>query len=409
MNVQLPLTDDAIRAAIARRAASAGERDLMERVLAATAAVPQRRAWRARLEQLLAPPERRTALTLAVAVLLLMAAAIGVALVGGQVERTTLAPLGRLAYVAGGDLYVAGPAGESPRLVWDVPATDNVATRQLTWLDPKTVLMQTYDQPGAGVHVVDVTTGENRILNAGQFVALSPDRRVVAVEPFEPGATPDRRVLLIDIASGGGVGEIGGPILGYPANWSPDGRFLLGETPDTIVRIELSTGERTTLATGLCCGLSPHWPTWSPDGLRVVYVDYHEKATTDECEDRCGTVWAVAASGGEPARLTPELGSEILPAVSPDGRWIAYIDESTRQLVLTASDGSRPRVVGPGPFHGGPDGLGPVFYPQFSWDPDSAGITYLSPTATLWHVTLAGLATRIEAPAISEFARQVPP
>jgi len=401
MNVQLPLTDEAIRAAIARRATASAEHDLRERVLAATAAVPQRRWWRVRMGEGLALPERRAALTLVIAVLLILATAVSVALVGRMRER--ISPLGALAYLSGGDLVVTGPAGESPRRVWDVPSSEDQGSRHLVWLDPETVLMQTYDQQGGAVHAVDITTGANRILlEAGEFAALSPDRRVVAVETAD-------RVLLIDVASGAVVGEIAGPVRGYPAAWSPDGRFLLGETPEAIVRVELATDERTNLATGLCCGLSPHWPTWSPDGQQVVYVAYHEPSTKGECDFRCGTIWTVAASGGQPVKLTPEFGSKILPAVSPDGRWIAYIDELTRQLIVTAPDGSGARVIGPDRFHSPPDGIGPVLYPQFSWDPDSAGITYLSPAASLWHITLDGLATRIEAPAISEFARQVPP
>ena len=96
MNVQHPLTDDAIRAAIARRAASGGNHDdLRERVLAATAAVPQRRGWRVRVERTLALPEQRATLPLAAVVLLLLAVAIGVAVVGSQIDRRNSGPAGR--------------------------------------------------------------------------------------------------------------------------------------------------------------------------------------------------------------------------------------------------------------------------------------------------------------------------
>jgi Tol biopolymer transport system component len=142
----------------------------------------------------------------------------------------------------------------------------------------------------------------------------------------------------------------------------------------------------------------------SADGTQVVYIDYHEPVVGD-CVFRCGTLWSVAAAGGEPMRLTPELGSEVHPTVSPDGRWIAYVDESHADLVVIAPDGSGQRVLTPDL----PSALveaGPP--PEVHWDPDSAGLTYLA-SATLWHVTLAGVATRIEAPAMSEFARQVLP
>ena len=406
MNMQLPLTDDAIRLAITRRATSAAEGDLRERVFAATVAVPQRRSWRVRVGDALSAPRRSTTRTLALAVVLLLAMALAVALVGRQVDRTRPAPLGGLAYISHGDLYVAGPAGETPRLVWDVPASEDLAPAHLVWLDPETVLMQLYSEADRGVHVVNVATGAHRLLDAGGYVALSPDRRLVAIEAFDEGATPRERVHLIDVASGALVGDIPDWIGGYPPMWSPDGRSIVGESADTIYRVDVASGVRTILAAGLCCGLSPHYPTWSPDGTRVVYVDYHEPEARD-CEFRCGTLWVVAAAGGEPTRLTPELGSEIRPTVSPDGRWIAYVDETTGGLIVIAADGSTSRAAGPDSLHGP---IRELVGARIRWDPDSDGITYLSPGANLWHVTLDALVgTPIELPPITEFARQVVP
>lgn len=410
MNVLLPLTDEAIRAAIARRATSGGERDLRERVLAATTAVPQRRGWRVRAEQALTLPKRRTTLTLAIAVLLLLALAMGAVLVGGLVDRTTPRSLGSLAYLWQGDLYVAGPAGESPRLVWHDPATEDQVGGQLVWLDPETVLMQSYATFSGGVHVINVTTGANRVLDAGTFLALSPDRRVVAIQTFNKAATG--RVRLFEIASGTVVGEMPEPISGYPAKWSPDGRSIVGESPDMVYHVDVATGVRTVLATGLCCGLSPHYPAWYLDGSRVVYVDYHLPTSLGDCEFRCGTLWSVPAAGGLPTRLTPEAGSEVEPSVSPDGRWIAYIEEfldgrQTNDLIVIAADGSGRQVVMPGD-KSGPVGVGSPI-PAFVWDPNSAGFDYRSPDATLWHITLDGVATQVQAPAISDFARQVLP
>jgi len=427
MNTQ-QLTDELIRSAIARRVAAAAEGDLHVRVHAATAATPQRRGWRVRLDGERLLPQRGLALRLSVAIVLLATVALLAVLIGSQTNRTTPAPLGGLAYLYQGDLYVAGPAGESPRLVWDLPATDDLAPTQLTWLDPVHVLLETYAASGGGIHLVDIATGAQHVLDSGQFVALSPDRRIVAVSTYDERATPPEGVGLIEIATGAVVGEIPGSLRGYPATWSPDGRFIVDEEPKAILRVDVANGERSTLAAGLCCGLSPHWPTWSPDGARIVYVDYHLPGLAGDCEFRCGTLWAAPAAGaGEPTRLTPELGSEILPAFSPDGRWIAYINECpcldaktigivSDGLILIAADGSGARVLAPDPRAlptTNPAGYlttpGGVPGRQFSWDPDSAGITYLTKDATIWHVTLDGIARQLEGSAISEFARQVLP
>lgn len=406
MNTQ-HLTDELIRSAIARRVTAAAEGDLHERVLAATAANQQRRGWRVRLDGEWLLPQQGLAVRLSVALVLLATVALVAVLVGSQINRTTPAPLGGLAYLSQGDLYVAGPGGESPRLVWDIPATEDVAPRQLVWVDPETVLLQDYSSEG-GVHVVDVATGAHRQLDTGQFVAVSLDGHQLATLRYEEGATPPERLRLIDIASGGLIAELAAPIRAYAHNWSPDGRWLLGEMPESIYKVDTTNRAITTLATGLCCGLSLHSPVWSPDGTRVVYVDYHLPVSAGDCEFRCGTLWAVpAAGGGAPVRLTTELGSEILPAFSPDGRWIAYIDESTNDLIVIAADGSGARVLAPDPRSR--PGLDSVPNREFRWDPDSAGITYLTKVATLWHITLGGVATQLEGSAISEFARQVLP
>ena len=289
--------------------------------------------------------------------------------------------------------------------MWDVPASEDLAPAHLAWLDPETVLMQLYSEADRGVHLINVTTGVHRLIDTGGYVALSPDRRLVAVGVFDESATPPDRVRLVDLASGERVGEVPGRIGGYPPMWSPDGRSIVGESADTIYRVDVASDVRTILAAGLCCGLSPHWPTWSADGTQVVYIDYHEPVARD-CVFRCGTLWSVAAAGGQPTRLTPEPGSEILPTFSPDGSWIAYLEEATNDVVVIAADGSGPRVLTDRlPI---PPGLASPI-PEVRWDPDSAGLTYLSSAGALWHVTLAGVATQIEAPAMSEFARQVLP
>ena len=411
MNAQLPLTDDAIRAAITRRATSGAESDLRALVLAATATVPQRRGWRIRVEDAIARPERRTTRTLAFAIVLLLAAALGVAVVGLLVDRP--AQLGGLAYVHEGDLYVAGPAGESPRLVWDLPATEDVASRQLVWVDQATVLLHNYGEPDAGVSVVDVVSGTHRLLDTGTLVALSPDHTQVAALRHEVGASP-QRLRIIDLASGALVAEFQAPIRDYPHGWSPDGRWLLGEMPDNIYKIDVTTGELTVLVTGLCCGLSLHSPGWSPDGTRIVYVDYHLPSEHADCFDRCGTLWTVDAAGGVSSRVTPALGSEILPAFSPDGRWIAYVQEDhtgifeQNNLEIIAIDGTGRRVLMPSFEHPILDpGQEPVGQ-RFTWDPDSRGLSYLSRSG-IWHVTLDGDASRLDIPVLSEFARQVVP
>jgi tricorn protease len=94
-----------------------------------------------------------------------------------------------------------------------------------------------------------------------------------------------------------------------------------------------------------------------------------------------GNVWEVAKSGGTAVRLTSTDGQDMLPRVSPDGRWIAYTEASnagTDLWVIPAAGGSARRLT----FHPtaeegtagrhGPDNM------VVTWTPDSRNVVYLS-------------------------------
>jgi Tol biopolymer transport system component len=99
-------------------------------------------------------------------------------------------------------------------------------------------------------------------------------------------------------------------------------------------------------------------PAFSPDGSRIAFRSGREG----------GGIWIVAALGGEERLLAPR---GALPRFSPDGRFVAYVEDAPwrpaglRQLLLVPADGGAPRPVATGfGTYELPASFGPVFSPD---------------------------------------------
>lgn len=60
-----------------------------------------------------------------------------------------------------------------------------------------------------------------------------------------------------------------------------------------------------------------------------------------------GDIWTVNSNGGEARRLTSQIGLELFPKISPDGKWIAFSGEysGSRQIFVIPSNGGVPRQL----------------------------------------------------------------
>ena len=111
--------------------------------------------------------------------------------------------------------------------------------------------------------------------------------------------------------------------------WSPDGQYVAfasdrdGPTPNLYMKKADGTGEVEPLQT-ITVGVSGGFPlSWSPDGKLLVFVQLRPNDSKPD-------IGILSMDGVQPPRLLLDEGfSEVHPAISPDGRWIAYSSNET--------------------------------------------------------------------------------
>jgi TolB protein len=110
--------------------------------------------------------------------------------------------------------------------------------------------------------------------------------------------------------------------------WSPDGATLL------LAGFPLSqdSGQYDLFAVGIDGGGlnqltdTPdfeHFPAWSPDGSRILFV----RSPGEDDVDYRSDIFVMNADGSGAARLTDWQGFDSFPVWAPDSRWIAFASD----------------------------------------------------------------------------------
>lgn len=76
-------------------------------------------------------------------------------------------------------------------------------------------------------------------------------------------------------------------------------------------------------------------PCWSPDSRTIVF-SANRSANADDTN--ISDLWAVPARGGVIKRLTRRKGPTQVPAISPDGKWIAFVGHDNEHKRVTQTD-----------------------------------------------------------------------
>jgi Tol biopolymer transport system component/tRNA A-37 threonylcarbamoyl transferase component Bud32 len=201
---------------------------------------------------------------------------------------------------------------------------------------------------------------------------LAPGGRRIAFVDFNA-----RTLLLYDVSTGATT-KLVGPVSDQSWSWSADGKALYVSTDRMILRIRTDgTGMVDTVYRGEGRVFAA-----SPDQSRLVIGV--------EAPGRGWDIDILRIDGGEPA-VEPYLRAnwdERQPALSPDGRWLAYVSNesgSTEVYVRAFPVPGDPVRISDG------GGVGPA------WAPDGAAVYYAGPEVMM-KVQLAagasGLAVR---------------
>ncbi|KAB7646165.1 S9 family peptidase [Polymorphobacter fuscus] len=195
--------------------------------------------------------------------------------------------------------------------------------------------------------VMDIATGTARMVTSGKVgprgIAWSPDGSRIAfvgrVEspvvtipgmPAKPeGATWATAPKVIDSFRYRNDGS------GYIA---PGAEQLFVTTLDGAAPVQLTKGDTDQISSTAI--------EWTPDGERIVYATRLRPGA--DMLPAESDLYSIAASGGAPVRLTDIDGSEEQPAVSPDGKMIAWVGAPTSTKFYIQPDlWIRPMAGGP--------------------------------------------------------------
>jgi Tol biopolymer transport system component len=316
-------------------------------------------------------------------ILTLLTLAVALWIVGQQ--RPGI-PTGSLAYIQGGDVYVADLDGTDAVELLDDAAVDFT---RVTWLGRGERLAVEGQGP---ITIIDLASSERRrVSNPGstplwrpsghEFVSVRGRDGLPSVVMITDALTGESRDLVTD-----------GPF--DPQAWSPDGAWLVGTQDGAMVVVDPVSAETRVVTTSTDDGSDPAVPNgfadiaWSPEGSRLAYVaSTYGECTGDAEQSLCtpgtNSVLVVPVVGGPPTPVRVagpitddissttgyyNLGPRPLPAWSPDGKWIAY--RAGPGLSIVRPDGSDKRDLVTSPIA------------WFEWASDSSGLEFVA-TSTL--------------------------
>jgi dipeptidyl aminopeptidase/acylaminoacyl peptidase len=178
--------------------------------------------------------------------------------------------------------------------------------------------------------LMDANTGKNQKLigcapSSCSNPVWSPDGKLLAFERNEPTpnhTTGSKRIWLYDLASGQSAPVFqDNQILGYYPTWSPDGKRLafVDENEASIRATDLVTHAAFLIPSGVLTNAG----SFSPDGSQLAYTKLVSVGSQFMLQ-----LWLAHLDSNlsqTPLLINPETFQDSLPTWSPDGGWIAFL------------------------------------------------------------------------------------
>jgi Tol biopolymer transport system component len=205
-----------------------------------------------------------------------------------------------------------------------VPDSGDDANRELVWVDRNGAAAPAATLRGMG-RMFDVSPDSARIVRYNADVQAQE----VVIEELASGATT-RVAVHADSA----------PVLRtsterHVALWSAAGTHIVYSAGSPATNLYLTAVENRGQPERLTTSRNAQWPTsWSRDGRTLAFVEADPLSGSD--------VWLLTLDAArKPANVRPLMRTpfnEAAPAISPDGRWIAYqSNESGRYEIYVQS------------------------------------------------------------------------
>ena len=253
-------------------------------------------------------------------------------------RRITMPTIARVAGAAAIGVLLVGGAwimfrgGNAPAVGVPPSATASPAASSAADSSPSAV-----PTPPFGLAIVDVDGTVREDLGMprdGWFADLSSDGRLAFLTRsqelgFCGGCGRNQRIAIVDTKTGAS-GYLFGPDVDAARDfaWSPDGSRLAftnddrtGNSDIYVMDIGSEPGEVTSdeIRRLTSDPAIDEFPAWTPDGATIVYDNLGEAGPDDSGFSSTQEIWRIAASGGDPVRLTNNDEMDAQPDVAPDG------------------------------------------------------------------------------------------